>query len=61
MDSLKTCPLDVGEVVGILQVLVNLILSMVTCSFERKQKWKKVYKGSPLLVNLPEGPQKKFL
>jgi len=31
------------------------------CGFENKQKWKKVYKCSPLLTILPEGPQKKFL
>jgi hypothetical protein len=26
------------------------------CGFENKQKWKKVYKSSPLLAILPEGP-----
>jgi hypothetical protein len=34
---------------------------MADSGFENKQKWKEVYKSSPLLAILLEGPQKKFL
>jgi hypothetical protein len=34
---------------------------MADHGFENKQKWKKVYKSSPFLAILPEGPQMKCL
>jgi hypothetical protein len=37
------------------------IEQMADSSFENEQKWKRVYKSSPLQAILPEGPQKKFL
>jgi hypothetical protein len=46
--------------VTILQFIV-MFITMAVHGFENKQKWKKVWKTSPLLAILPEGPQKKIL
>jgi hypothetical protein len=62
---IKLFTVVINSVLLLIKVFVTIILSTQvlwrTLSFENKQNWKKVYKSTPLLAILPEGPQKKLL